>query len=78
MAYGQTGSGKTYTMMGPDNNRTGYCEDTVLMGLIPRIVSSIFEGVKNAESHLQFTLTVQYCEIYKERIKDLLDRKQCK
>jgi kinesin family protein 5 len=76
IAYGQTGSGKTYSMMGPDDNHTGFCDDNNTKGLIPRMVSNIFDGVQNADSNLKFTLTVQYCEIYKEKIKDLLDPDQ--
>ena len=66
LTYGQTGSGKTYTM-------TGTLDDSSLKGVIPRMVSSVFDRIEAASEALEFTLKVSYCEIYMERIKDLLD-----
>lgn len=66
LTYGQTGSGKTYTM-------TGVLDDPSLKGVIPRMVSAVFERIEAASDALEFTLKVSYCEIYMERIKDLLD-----
>lgn len=65
-AYGQTGTGKTHTM-------EGNADDPELMGIIPRSVSSIFEGVSTADESLEFTIKVSYVEIYMEKIRDLLD-----
>ncbi|CAG9316194.1 unnamed protein product [Blepharisma stoltei] len=66
-AYGQTSSGKTFSMTGPD------LYDEELMGIIPRMVSTVFENIVNADEHLEFQVKVAYCEIYMEKIKDLLD-----
>ncbi|KAL0483681.1 kinesin heavy chain [Acrasis kona] len=62
-AYGQTGSGKSYTMMGGPNNK----------GIIPNVVDDLFEQVKIGEESVEFTVTVQYVEIYNEKIRDLFD-----
>jgi len=69
-AYGQTASGKTYTMEGPD------IEDKVYQGVIPRMVWSIFDGIYNADEHIEFLVKVSIVEIYNERIRDLLDSKK--
>lgn len=69
-AYGQTGSGKTFTMEGPDHT------DPELMGVIPRMIGTIFNDVCNADSSLEFTITVSYFEIYMEKIRDLLNPSQ--
>jgi kinesin family member 5 len=67
LAYGQTSSGKTFTMTGPN------VDDPELMGIIPRMVNTVFDMIHNADDHLEFTVKVSYCEIYLEKIKDLLD-----
>jgi kinesin family member 13 len=59
-AYGQTGSGKTHTMMG----------NTEEPGLIPRIISELFNTAASSAS--EHRCTVSYAEIYKEQIFDLL------
>lgn len=69
-AYGQTSSGKTYTMEGPD------IEDKIYQGVIPRMVWSIFDGIYNADEHIEFLVKVSIVEIYNERIRDLLDPKK--
>ena len=67
-AYGQTSSGKTYTMTGnPDN-----LNDPEVNGIIPRTIHSIFDGIAEADEDTEFTLSVQYVEIYMERVRDLL------
>ena len=66
LTYGQTSSGKTYTMVGPDIN------DPIQKGLIPRIVYTIFQSIKEADTMLEFAVKVAYCEIYLEKIRDLL------
>lgn len=71
--YGQTGAGKSFSMMGPNVEGTGYCDDPDLKGLIPRIVENIFDTVMNSEDHLEFTIQVSYIEIYMEKIRDLFD-----
>jgi len=66
-AYGQTGSGKTWTMEGPNHS------DDELMGLIPRTVGKMFEKIADAPEDVEFSVRVSYCEIYLEKIRDLLD-----
>lgn len=67
-AYGQTSSGKTHTMMGPD------IMDKDQRGIIPRMVSFVFEQISQASSDIEFTVKVSMIEIYMEKIQDLLDR----
>lgn len=75
-AYGQSGSGKTFTMEGPQHHGE-------MAGLIPRIVSAIFEKIqaktKESNGGLSFAVKVSYVEIYNEKIRDLLDttRQKC-
>jgi kinesin family member 5 len=66
-AYGQTSSGKTFTMTGPD------LEDPELMGVIPRMVGTVFGTIGTSEPYIEYAVKVSYCEIYLEKIKDLLD-----
>ena len=66
-AYGQTSSGKTFTMTGPDMT------SPELMGIIPRMVSTVFDKIESADAKIEFQVKVGYCEIYLEKIKDLLD-----
>ena len=66
-AYGQTSSGKTFTMTGPD------VEDMQSMGIIPRMVSTVFNEIGDSDPLIEYTVKVSYCEIYMEKIRDLLD-----
>ncbi|OMJ91648.1 hypothetical protein SteCoe_5803 [Stentor coeruleus] len=66
-AYGQTSSGKTYTMTGSD------MYDPEYMGVIPRMVSTVFDKIAFINAKIEFQVKVSYCEIYMEKIKDLLD-----
>ena len=66
LAYGQTSSGKTFTM-------TGDPSSPVLMGITPRMVTTVFDIIDNASENLEFTVKVSFCEIYMEKISDLLD-----
>ncbi|OMJ65479.1 hypothetical protein SteCoe_38137 [Stentor coeruleus] len=66
-AYGQTSSGKTFTMTGSNMSDPEY------MGIIPRMVSTVFEKIESSEAKIEFQVKVGYCEIYLEKIKDLLD-----
>jgi kinesin family member 5 len=66
--YGQTSSGKTHTMQGPS------IDDPELRGIIPRMNTTIFEGVMNADQNIEFLVKSSYIEIYMEKIRDLLDR----
>lgn len=62
-AYGQTSSGKTFTMSGPD------LEDPDMMGIIPRMVQTVFDNIRSADERIEFAVKVAYCEIYLERLK---------
>lgn len=65
LAYGQTGSGKSYSMMGPDIL-------SEQRGAIPRIMDHIFT-VKEQEKSCDMQVTIAFFEVYKERIKDLIE-----
>ena len=67
-AYGQTSSGKTHSMMGARDSE-------VLKGLIPRVVSLLWECVQaflDENSKHDCVLKASYLEIYNEEIRDLL------
>jgi kinesin family protein 22 len=82
--YGQTGTGKTHTMLGHDlwelagkSARDGegveatphelsYSQE--IRGLIPRAMQYVFQRMQGSESKV----SVQYLEIYNEKIFDLL------
>ena len=66
-AYGQTSSGKTFTMAGPD------IYDESLKGIIPRMVSTVFDKISGADESAEFLVRIGFCEIYLEKIKDLID-----
>jgi kinesin family member 5 len=65
-AYGQTSSGKTFTMSGDQN-------DPLKLGITPRMVGTVFDIIDNAPENIEFTVKVSFCEIYMEKISDLLD-----
>lgn len=44
-----------------------------LKGVVPRIVSSIFEHIENAGEEIEFMVNVSLIEIYMEEVKDLLN-----
>ena len=64
LAYGQTSSGKTYTMSGYDIGDEG---------IIPRLIKNLFGTIHNSDDSIEFTVKISYCEIYLEKIKDLID-----
>ena len=66
-AYGQTSSGKTHTMLGPN------MADESERGMIPRMVSHIFEEIMNAPPEMEYQVKVSMIEIYMERVKDLIN-----
>ncbi|XP_052275630.1 kinesin-like protein KIF6 isoform X2 [Dreissena polymorpha] len=66
-AYGQTGSGKTFTI-------TGGAERYIDRGIIPRMLSYIFEYFEQ-NSERSFTAHISYLEIYNDNGYDLLDPK---
>eukprot|EP01012_Entosiphon_sulcatum_P067431 TRINITY_DN97136_c0_g1_i1.p1 TRINITY_DN97136_c0_g1~~TRINITY_DN97136_c0_g1_i1.p1 ORF type:complete len:891 (-),score=128.06 TRINITY_DN97136_c0_g1_i1:24-2696(-) len=66
LAYGQTASGKTYTMMG---DLDGWSE----RGVIPRLCEDLFARVRQLpRSEGAYRIEISFFEIYKERVKDLL------
>lgn len=54
-------------MQGPD------LEDLELQGIVPRMVRTIFNRIDNSNENIEYTVKVSMCEIYMEKIKDLLD-----
>ncbi|KXS22505.1 kinesin-domain-containing protein [Gonapodya prolifera JEL478] len=62
MAYGQTGSGKSYTMFGYGSNK----------GLIPMLCEELFRRFGKGDERSEFHISMSFCEIYNERVKDLL------
>ena len=68
-AYGQTGSGKTHSLLGPafdtDSSRD--------LGILPRSLEWIFSQIEEAEEHQEFEIKVAMCEVFCERVNDLLD-----
>ena len=67
LAYGQTGSGKTYTITGED-----IC-DPVSMGIVPRLISTVFDHIESSDNNIEFTIKVSFFELYLEKIHDLAD-----
>ncbi|KAK7201335.1 Unc104-like kinesin [Novymonas esmeraldas] len=75
--YGQTGSGKSYCMMGADGGRS--IDDDP--GIIPRLCREVFVEVDrqrkaaeaNGTEEVDFSVYVSYLEIYRERVRSLLD-----
>jgi kinesin family protein 5 len=61
--YGPTSSGKTFTMFGTKDD----------LGIIPRTCEYIFNNLKN-----EYSVKCSFLEIYKEKIRDLLDNKKDK
>ena len=66
MAYGQTASGKTFTMMGSDI--TG----SENKGIIPRMACKVFDYIEKSNENFEFSVKVAFCEIYLEKIRDLI------
>ena len=66
-AYGQTSSGKTFTMSGPNI----FDEDN--KGIIPRMVTTVFNKIFSSDESIEYSVKVGFCEIYNEKIKDLID-----
>lgn len=66
LTYGQTSSGKTFTMQGSMVKKK-------LKGIVPRLVSSLFQFIYDSPEHLEFIVKISMLEIYLEEIKDLLN-----
>ncbi|CAD8128108.1 unnamed protein product [Paramecium sonneborni] len=63
LMYGQTSSGKTYTMIG----------DQQQPGIIRRTISDLFEAIDSSPTESEFRIKISIVEVYKEKVKDLLD-----
>ena len=77
LAYGQTGSGKTHTMMGPISSikPTSPLLNEEQTGVIPRAIRSMFEQlhrIKEQRKSFEYTVRIQFVEVYGEEIRDLL------
>ncbi|EGR32343.1 kinesin motor domain protein [Ichthyophthirius multifiliis] len=64
-AYGQTGSGKTYTISGS--------EQWVNRGIIPRVMSYVFDQIDQRQNQYEYRVYVSYMEIYNEKAYNLLN-----
>ncbi|KAM7541985.1 hypothetical protein Aperf_G00000008928 [Anoplocephala perfoliata] len=65
-AYGVTSSGKTYSMYGTPSNP----------GIVPRIVEDLFNCIRIKKGNTaSISVKFSYCEIYNEKIYDLLQDK---
>jgi len=76
-AYGQTGSGKTFTMMGGQVSQSfaigadlDFKASESVYGIMPRLLEGIFEEL-DAEAGVSFS----FCEVYNEKVTDLLDER---
>jgi kinesin family protein 5 len=46
-----------------------------MRGIVPRMVRTVFNRIENSSENMEFAVKVSFCEIYNERIKDLLNPK---
>lgn len=69
LAYGQTGSGKTFSLL----NQGERAED---VGLLPRLVASLFVHVAQDVAHV-YQIEAAAMQIYNEQIDDLLHKDHC-
>jgi kinesin family protein 11 len=73
--YGQTGSGKTFTMDGElKKSQLESPED----GIIPRAIRNLFDLVaskKQQNPTARLTVSIQYIQLYNEKIFDLLNKR---
>ena len=65
LCYGQTGAGKTFSM-------TGAQTDYKYRGIIPRVLSSLFQEINSRYEH-QIKVSISYLELYNETLYDLLN-----
>lgn len=84
-AYGQTGAGKTHTILGPLDAL--YDKENELHGLVPRILSSLFDSEyinkeldllydKSDTSIINYKIKCSCLEIYQEHLVDLLSENE--
>eukprot|EP00038_Savillea_parva_P031411 m.86153 g.86153 ORF g.86153 m.86153 type:complete len:1042 (-) comp9657_c1_seq2:69-3194(-) len=63
-AYGPTGAGKTFTMTGSESDP----------GIMTRSISDLFRLMNEDTDNVQYSVAINYVEIYNECIRDLLVR----
>ncbi|OMJ85908.1 hypothetical protein SteCoe_12683 [Stentor coeruleus] len=64
--YGQLDSGKSYTMFGEQS-------EPEFMGIIPRMIGTLFDWIDSEDEHVEFLIKVSFFELYMEKIFDLLN-----
>jgi hypothetical protein len=83
-AYGQSGSGKTFSMLGPEEVTDSLAKDfksvpeevQKLYGITVRAVIQIFETInEGTAAGNMYKLSCSYIEVYNEKIKCLLTKK---
>eukprot|EP00659_Diplonema_papillatum_P001808 gene1808-2758_t len=62
--YGQTGTGKTYTLG---------CTQHGKEGIQPRVIAYLFERVNDLRASVEIRVDVEFIQLYRESILDLLD-----
>ncbi|KAK6204297.1 kinesin motor domain-containing protein [Scheffersomyces amazonensis] len=62
-AYGMTGSGKTFSMKGDESDP----------GFVELAIGEIFNKIENDNLHTEYEVSMNYLEIYNEKIIDLLE-----
>ncbi|KAG1658041.1 hypothetical protein FOA52_014353 [Chlamydomonas sp. UWO 241] len=70
LAYGQTGSGKTFTMGTTATEKEFNAAEP--RGILPRMLRLLMSYLDHASTSYETTLKVQYVEVYKDAIFDLL------
>jgi len=74
-AYGQTGSGKTFTSFGPEPIQKAPLN---MLGVIPHSFAYLFESAKREEAIKDLTVKIEIVEIYRGKLRDLLEPKNPK
>ena len=81
IAYGQTGSGKTHTMLGAGfgegtaETQAAWDPEGPVAGLMPRVITSLFQKSGEDNRNTSTTIECQMLEIYNEEVRDLLSEK---
>ena len=69
-AYGPTSSGKSFTMFGNEN------KNNEQRGIIPRACELLFDIIDTNNNVVEATIKCTFIEIYREYIRDLLNKKE--
>lgn len=51
-------------------------DDIEMQGIIPRMVRTVFNRIETSSENIEFSVKASMCEIYNEKIKDLIDPKK--